>query len=302
MHKRIDWTDLQFVVALAGSGSLAAAARALGVSHTTVLRRVAALEESQGVRLFDRLRSGYALTAGGEEILAAAQSMANVVNDLERRLAGQDLRLEGVVRIATVDTLLASVLPPILAAFHLAHPAVTMELSASASLANLTRREADIAIRVSGAPPEHLVGRRICSVGLAIYGARSVQRGPLGQPDWMSRNWVGPSDALADTSVATWMRDHLAGAEVVLRADSIMGMAHAAEAGIGLAPLPCYLGDFMPGLQRVSSGPIALERPAHLWVLTHDDMRGSARIRAITQHLGNELSLARGAITGDALR
>lgn len=301
MHRRINWTDLQFVLALARCGSLAGAARLLGVSHTTVLRRTAALEESQGLRLFDRLPTGYALTAGGEEMLAAAQSMAEVVDTLERRLAGRDLRLEGVVRVATIDTLLASVLPPILARFHAAHPAVTIELSASASIANLTRREADIAIRVSGAPPDHLVGRRICAVGLAIYRARSDEHGLLGEADWPSQQWVGPSEVLADTNIAMWMGDHVAAAQIVLRADSIMGMAHAAAAGIGLAPLPCYLGDSMPQLQRASRAAVALDRPADLWVLTHDDLRGTARIRAFTQHVGDELGRARGKITGDDL-
>src|SRR3712207_1272522 len=118
MHSRIDWEDLRFVLAVADARSLAAAARALGVNHTTVLRRVVAFEERLGVRLFDRLASGYALTAGGEELLATARGMAEIVAGLERKLAGQDLRLEGTLRVTTTDTLMASILPSLLARFR----------------------------------------------------------------------------------------------------------------------------------------------------------------------------------------
>ena len=299
MHKRIDWTDLQFVLALARSGSLAAAARALGVSHTTVLRRVAALEESQGLRLFERLRTGYALTAGGEEMLAVAQSVAEVVTDLERKLAGRDLRLEGLVRVATVDTLLASLLPPILAGFHADHPAVTVELTVSATLANLTRRDADVAIRVSNDPPGELIGRRICPVGLALYRARRGGEAPLRPEDLPAQRWIGPSDSLSATNVARWMRAHVEDAQVVLRVDSIVGMAEAATAGIGLAALPCYLGDSMPRLERACPDPVLADKPAELWVLTHEDLRRTARVRAFTQHLADELGHLRGKIIGD---
>src|SRR3712207_7391952 len=109
----IDWEDLRYVLAVADASSLASAARGLGVNHTTVLRRVNAFEERLGLRLFDRLPTGYALTAGGEELLAAARRMAETVTELERKLSGQDLRLEGTLRVTTTDTLMASLLPPV---------------------------------------------------------------------------------------------------------------------------------------------------------------------------------------------
>jgi DNA-binding transcriptional LysR family regulator len=300
MHKRIDWTDLQFVLALARSKSLAAAARGLGVSHTTVLRRVAALEESQGVRLFERLRTGYALTAGGEEMLAAAHAVSEVVTDLERKLAGRDRRLEGLVRLATIDTVAASLLPLILGKFHAEHPAVTVDLTVSATLADLTHREADVAIRVSNHPPEGLIGRRICKVGLGIYRARQTGEAPLPHEDLPAQRWIGPSQALAATNVARWMRERVDDSQVILRVDSIVGMAEAATAGIGLVALPCYLGDCMARLERACDTAVAVERPAELWVLTHEDLRRTARVRALTQHLGDELSQLRGRINGDA--
>ena len=299
MHSEIDWSDLQYVLAVARHGTLAAAARALRVSHTTVLRRIASFEAVHGIRLFDRLPSGYALTAGGEELLAAAQSVADVVTALERRLAGQDLRLEGLVRVTTLDTLMASLLPTILAGFQAEHPAVRLEVSASASVANLTRRDADVAIRVSAAPPDSLIGRRIAPVGMAIY--RACGPGPApGEGEWAAQRWIAPSDLLSDTAIARWMCKRLPGAGIVLRADSILAMAQAAAAGIGLAPLPCYLGDSHPGLSRASSGTVSLEAPNHLWVLTHEDLRRTARIRAFTEFVADALARCRETIEGSS--
>ncbi|MBA3676980.1 MAG: LysR family transcriptional regulator [Sphingosinicella sp.] len=299
MHSRIDWTDLQYALVLARRGSLASAARALGISHTTILRRVAALETSQGVRLFDRLPSGYKLTAGGEEMLAAAQEVADAVTDLERRLAGQDLRLEGLVRITTTDTLMASLLPRILFEFQELHPAVRLEITTSTDLANLARRDADVAIRVSSNPPDHLVGRRIASVGQAIYQSRDDARPRRGIDILAKERWVGPSEALRATNIARWMNEHVPDECVMFRASSLSNMAEAAAGGLGLAALPCYYGDSLPGLRRASVKTIGQKPQGDLWVLTHPDLRNSARIRAFTAYVGDALALTALAIKGN---
>src|SRR5918997_5171671 len=160
-RSRMDWEDLRYALAVADASSLAAAARGLGVNHTTVLRRVNGFEERLGLRLFDRLPTGYALTAGGEELLAAARRMAETVTELERKLSGQDLRLEGTLRVTTTDTLMAPLLPPVLARFRALHPGIVVEVATANAFANLTRRDADVAIRPALEPPETLVGRRI---------------------------------------------------------------------------------------------------------------------------------------------
>jgi DNA-binding transcriptional LysR family regulator len=173
MHSsRIDWEDLRYVLAVADASSLAAAARTLRVNHTTVLRRVNGFEEKLGLRFFERLPTGYALTAGGEELLTAARAMADTVTALERRLQGRDLRLEGELRLTTTDTLMASpVLPKALAAFRERHPGIVVEVSTPNTMANLVRRDADVAVRPTLDPPETLVGRRLCAVAFAPYAA-----------------------------------------------------------------------------------------------------------------------------------
>lgn len=294
MHSnyRIDWEDLRFVLAVAETNSLAAAARSLGVNHTTVLRRVGAFEQKLGVRLFDRLPTGYTLTAGGEELLAVSRQMAETVTELERRLTGQDLRLEGSLRITTTDTLMASVLPSVLAAFRERHPGVLLEVATANAFANLTHRDADVAVRPAMDPPETLVGRRISGIAFAIYAAPAyLQERSLEPTDDMAvadERWIGLSDALAGSSVARWMRASLPGSASMLRCDSLVAAREAAVAGLGLVGLPCYLGERTSGLVRIGS-PVP-EMATALWILTHEDLRRTARVSAFTEFAGQALA------------
>jgi DNA-binding transcriptional LysR family regulator len=286
MAGRLDWEDLHTVLAVADTGSLAAAARRLGVNHTTVLRRIGGFEQRLGLRLFDRLPGGYALTAGGEELVAAARGMAATVETLERRLAGQDLRLDGTLRVATADTLMASILPPLLAQFRDLHPGITIEITTANLLANLTRRDADVAIRTAPDPPETLVGRRVAGIAFAVYAAA----------EYSDHSWVAPDDSLAGTAVARWMRQAVPDAVVALRADSLVGMCRAAQAGLGLAALPCYLGDTAGGLVRVPMPTVPAETA--LWVLTHEDLRRTARVSAFTEFIAAALARQRDLLEG----
>ena len=151
---RIEWDDLRYLLAVATEGSLAGAARVLGVNHTTVLRRVNAFEERLGVRLFERLPAGYTLTAEGAELVEAARLMEDTVASLERRLVGRDRKLVGTVRVTTTDTLAGSILPAILADFRRQHPGIALELATSNLVVSLSKRAADVAIRPAENPPE----------------------------------------------------------------------------------------------------------------------------------------------------
>ena len=294
-----EWDDLRYVLAVANAGSLAGAARHLGVNHTTVLRRVGAFEKRLGLRLFERLPTGYVLTAGGEELIAAARYIDDTVTALERKLAGQDLRLSGTVRVTTTDTLMASILPAILAEFRAAYQGINVEVAISNAMLNLTRRDADVAIRPSLDPPETLIGRRVAKIAFAIYAS----------PGYLARHktkhlaahqWLGPDDSLADTSVARWMRTELRASDITLRADSLLGLRQAAGAGLGLAALPCYLGDTAPDLVCVHAPIVAMETA--LWVLTHEDLRNTPRIRAFTDFAAEAFGRRRALIEGAKAR
>ena len=296
----IEWDDLRYILAVASAGSLAGAARSLGVNHTTVLRRVGAFEARLGLRLFERMPTGYVLTVGGEELVAAARQIDDTVTSLERKLAGQDLRLSGVIRVTSTDTLMVSILPEILAEFRAAHPGIGIEVALSNVMLNLTRREADIAIRPAKDPPETLVGRRIAKIAFAIYGSSQYLSRRRKTDDLAGHQWVGPDDSLADTSVAQWMRSELPESEIVLRADSLLAMREAARAGLGLAALPCYLGDTSSGLVCVHR-PIAAMQTM-LWILTHEDLRRTARIRAFTEFAAKAFARRRPLLEGAETR
>jgi DNA-binding transcriptional LysR family regulator len=292
----MDWDDLRYVLAVAGAGSLAGAARALGVNHTTVLRRIAAAEKRLGVRLFERLRGGYLPTAAGEELIEAARHIDAAVTDLGRRLAGRDLRLSGVVRVSTVDTLVASLLPEILAAFRERHPGIQVEVAVTNVMANLTRRDADVAIRAANDPHETLVGRRAGTIAFAIYGSRTYLATRRAGTPLDQHRWVAPDDSMAATSIGRWMRTALPEAEVALRADSLVTMRQAAAAGLGVAPLPCYLGDGTDGLVRMH--PTIAAMATGLWILTHADLRETARVRAFTAFVAEAFAERRHLLEG----
>ena len=293
----LEWDDLRYFLAVAEAGSLAGAARELRVNHSTVLRRIAAFEQQLGLRLFERLPTGYVLTAGGEELVEAARSISGTVTELERRIAGQDLRLSGTLRITATDTLMGSILPEILAEFGEAHPGIALEVAVSNLMLNLTKRDADVALRTADNPPVTLVGRRVGRIAFAIYAAPAYLA-RHDHADLAERRWVGPDDTLAGTSVARWMQAKLGKSEIALRADSLLAMQQAAVAGLGLVALPCYLGDSVPALACVRRPMPEMETA--LWILTHEDLRAAARVRAFTDFAYGAFRKRRALLEGEA--
>lgn len=287
MHNIMEWNDLKFVLAICREGTLSGAARRLGVNHSTVFRRIGAIEEKLGVRLFERLPNGYTMTVAGEAFLATADRIEEEVISLERQLTGEDLRLSGVLRITTTDTLAHKLLPPAFSAFCRAYPGIELEVAVANTFLNLTKREADVAIRPTSKPPLHLVGRRVCSVATAIYG--SVDYLKLhGDRDLASHTWLAPEESLAYLPAAKWLARHYPNASVALRSNSLVGLYEAARAGIGVVALPCFMADPDPTLQRTTQPKT--EFATELWLLTHADLRGTARVHAFLEFMAQELA------------
>jgi len=291
----MEWDDLRIVLAVFREGTLSGAARRLGVTHSTVFRRLGAIEEQMGARLFERFRDGYVPTPAGETAAKAAARLEDEVLTLERRLSGQDQKPSGIVRITTTDTL-GTILMRHLPAMRAVHPEIQFEIAISNSMANLTRREAEIAIRPTPEPPEILVGRRIADIAHAIYGSR----------DYLSRHedkglsahdWIALDDSLASTVIGRWIHENLRGAHITCRVDALPALRDAALAGLGLALLPCYLGDPASGLRRLTPKTLAEPRSA-LWLLTHEDLRRTARIRATLDFLAKALASERALLEG----
>jgi molybdate transport repressor ModE-like protein len=295
MQGRIALEDLRLVHAIGTAGTLAGAARRLGVDHSTAFRRLGQLEQRLGARLFERARVGYTPTPAGEAAVVAAAELLDSLEKLEHRLAGEDLRPAGMVRVTTTDTLL-DFLSPALAAFRSAHPEITLEVAAENAFLTLTKRDADIAVRPSLTVPEHLVGRRIAALATAPYASREYMARRSGTVDLREHHWIAPDENLRHLGSARWIARELPPARIVLKGTSLLALVAAARAGIGVAPIPCYLGDADRRLVRLAA-PIP-EMSSALWLLTHPDLRRVARVHAVMEFLAPLLGEKRGLLEG----
>lgn len=292
----MDWDDLRYIRALGRAGTLAGAAEELGVHHSTVFRRLGRIEKRLGVRLFVRYREGFSLTAAGEEVIATADRLGVEVDELERRLAGRDTRPSGTVRMTTTDTLLDGLLGPLLGRFRRSYPEIRLEISVGNPFLSLSRRDADVALRPTVSPPETLLGRRVAELATAVYGARDYLEQKASPRRLADHDWIAPDDSLAHLPSARWLRRQWPQVEPALRCNSVTGMRAACRGGAGLAALPCFLADPVPGLVRLQ-GPIDSLKVG-LWLLTHRDLRRVARIRALLDYLHGALAGRRALFAG----
>ena len=281
MH-RLDWSDLQYILAVARHGSLAAAARALKVNHSTVQRRISSFEALHEVTVFDRRPDGYKLTIEGQQLLEGAREVEQAVWSLERRIAGKDLKLEGTIRLTTTDTLLHTVAGKHLALFRQRYPDIRFEVSTTNSLLSISRRDADVAIRPAPSMPSGLVGEKACDFQFHVYaspGYAEVHKGvPVADLDWLA-----PGETLAGSTPGKWMRRTFPRARVVMTADTIMGLASAAGQGHGVALLPSYVGDPRDDLVRLGCDTEAAQ--TGLWIITHPDLANAARIHTFMDYI-----------------
>lgn len=295
----MDWDDYRLVLAIADGGSLAAAARRLDVVLSTAFRRLNALEKRLGVRLFERSAGGYAASAAGRRVIAAAERMAEAANDAERAVAGLDTQLSGIVRVTTTDSIAHALLAKPLASFLAANPALAVELTIENRILALARREADIALRTERVVEPDLVGRRLASIAWTVYGPRAefARRGaPASLAELARHKLIGWDTAAAGVPALSWLERAAGNKAPVYRANSIVNQLRAAEAGIGLALLPCFLGDRAPALARVLPPPPELTR--ELWIATHRDLRRAARVRAFMEFVGAALVRERALLEG----
>ncbi|GAA0573228.1 LysR family transcriptional regulator [Halomonas salifodinae] len=293
------WDDLRLFLAIARSGTLAGAARTLGVNHSTVFRRLNAMEEGLEVRLFERLPEGYVPTAAGEALRGRAERVEEETQAIERELSGQDVRLSGRVRLTTTDTLANGFLAPVLKGFVEAYPGIELELLVVSAFLDLARREADIAIRPTQAPPETLVGRKLGSIRWGLYGARDYlrQRPVLVDPACPGEHrFIGGNEMIRHIASSRWLDEQVPASAVALRTNSVVAAMGAARAGAGLAVLPHYMARQEPSLECVwEIGP---EVATDLWLLTHPDLRHSARIRAFMSYAAEAVRARQDELTG----
>jgi DNA-binding transcriptional LysR family regulator len=291
----LSWDDFRYVKAIADTRSLAGAAAELSVNHSTVFRRLAQVENQLGSRLFERSRAGYALTPCGEEMVRLAERMGEDIVAFERQVTGHDLRPSGELRVTTNDTVLLHMMTGVFAAFRKAYPEILLDVVVSNQALNLSKRDADVAVRATDRPPDALIGRRAASIAWAVF-ASSANAPESFDPetDAHSVEWIGFGDNLANLKAARWLKDR--GGRIVYRINTVLGLAEATAAGMGVAVLPCFIGAATPGLTRLTA-PLP-DLANGIWLLTHADLRQTARVRAFMDFAGSEIAKQRKAIEG----
>jgi DNA-binding transcriptional LysR family regulator len=283
----IAWDDIRYFLAVARGGSVRSAAERLGVNHSTVLRRVAQLEQRLGARMFEKLPSGYRLTAAGEEVLEFAEQMEASSNKLETRVFGRDQSVRGLLRVTLAPPLATHLLMPDFAEFARLHPDIEMEILSSGELANLTNREADVAIRVvydRKTLPLNLHGLK----GPELFGGVYMSRKRLatwraGAPDPI-RLFV-----ISLFGVPDWAREGKVRTSLApFRTTGADAQIAAVRQGLGITTLPCFVGDADPLLVRVPGTDLHMY--GTLWLLTQGETRKTKRVRLFTEFMSRRLA------------
>ncbi|MDE1148298.1 MAG: LysR family transcriptional regulator [Azospirillaceae bacterium] len=293
----MDWNDFRLMLAISRAGSLTGAAKALGHDHSTIFRRLNALEARFQVQLFERNAGAYRVTDAGERMLLAAERMEEEALALDREITGRDTRLSGNLKITCSESLAYRLLNDLLVEFRARHDGISIELLVDNRQLDLLRREADIAIRATRPVEGDLFGRQIAESAWALYAAPKYL---AGRPEPVAPTFAGHSfigwDTAATAAAATWLTRTVAGDAIVYRSSSLINQMMAVKAGIGMALLPCYLGDQEPDLVSVSGPEVTLTR--ELWLITHRDLRNTARVRAFFDVVGHGLMARRELIEG----
>ena len=295
----MEWNDLMVILAVCRAGSLSGAARILGHNHSTVFRKINSIEERTGVRFFERLPDGYKMTDAGMTAMRYAERIESEVHALGREVLGQDMRLQGKIRVTAPEGMTVTVLPQLFVEFCRLHPEVSIEIAGGSSAVDLSRREADIAIRATSKPPDTSLGRKVCDFRFSIYATpqylKDNKNVPLQEQQWCfiqgSDEWLIP---------LIFKKKAQAKQCAVFESGLAMAVLNAGAEGMGLTFMPCYLGDADERLVRATNviEPLTLE----LWILTHADLRHTARVKALMAFLYDALAKNKELYSGKKIK
>jgi DNA-binding transcriptional LysR family regulator len=288
----LDWNDLRYFLAVADQGSTLAAGRALRVSQTTVARRVAALEEVLGFPLFDKRQAGYALTPGGEQLLGRARQVQAAAGGFEEASAALARDSSGSVRITTQEIFANTLLAPILRELHERHPEIVIELDTQQELLELGDGQADIAIRSTAKdPPAGTVGRRLCIDDWTLYCSREYAAAhgvPRSREDLKKHSIIGGGGGKLWVHYEAWLRKLGLEDRVAMHHATSTGLLSGVRSGFGLGVLPCIVADAEPDLVRCL--PPRTDHGREMWLLTHERVRHTPRVRVVIDFLYEKLS------------
>jgi DNA-binding transcriptional LysR family regulator len=299
----LDWGNLRFFLELARTGSLGRAARGLGVDRNTVARRVGALEAELGLALFERGPQGWTRTPAGDDLAALAGRVEEDVLAIARHADASDRAVAGTVRLTAATHIAAHLLAPEVPALRARHPALVLEVAADQRTFDLTKREADLALRLGRPRSPGLVTRKLSDVAYRLYAAPAYlsAEGGAARPravDFARDAFVGFEESLASTPHERWLDGLGPERTVVFRCNSTAALASAARAGAGVAVLPCFVAERAGDLVPLSAPePVP---PHELWLLVHGDLRRTPRVKAVIEWVDALVARARPALCGEA--
>jgi DNA-binding transcriptional LysR family regulator len=290
VQRDIDAGELALLLSLVRGGTLSAAAPLAGVDTSTVFRTVQRIERSLGQRLFERSREGYRATELGQRLAEHAERIEAELEAARSLAQVREAAVSGLVRISTTDTLLNGLLLPSLHALRAAHPQLKLEIHARNELANLTQREADVALRATAKPPAHLVGRHLGPIRSAVFIARAAAPKRGRDIDLANASWIAVDEALPEHPSVRWRRKHLSRVEPALRLNSVQGVFDAVRRGLGVGIAPLFLARGVDDVTAIT--PPLDECETQLWLLTHPESRHLRRIQAVAAHVAQTVVLS----------
>ena len=287
---RITAPDMEVVLAVARAGTLAGAGARLGLDASTVFRSIQRIEAALGQRLFERSRTGYRPADVALQLAIHAERIEAEVEAARAATSAAAETVAGSVSVTTTDTLLLGLVLPALESLARRHPMLQFELTATNQVASLTKRDADIAVRATKQPPEHLVGRHVGPIRVALYAPKGRKSRGIAAADPASAPWLAPDDALPEHPSVKWRRRQFPKVVPRFKVNSILAVAEGVAAGLGIGALPMFLAEGRADLLRLTE-PLA-DCETQLWVLTHSDSRNLRRIALVYRHLAEHLVLA----------
>jgi len=294
-----NWDLYRVFLAVAEARSYSGAGRHLKLSHATVGRKVAELERTLGTKLFVQTNDGFSLSPAGEKLKAEADDIATAVMRAGHAVSAASGTPQGIVRVSTAATLAGYWLMPHMIAFNEAYPEIEMEFVTDTWPASVTRREADIVIRLYGPGEENLVGRKIARCGVAFYASRdyAAEHGlPAQRAEWHQHRIIGFAGEANEAELARWARHVTRDAPTYLRCSSMADMVRAVRSGAGIAPLTCLMGDTHQDLLRVS--PEKLFSATEVWLLAHPDLTNTPAVRAVLDYIAKAAKTDRTRLLG----
>jgi DNA-binding transcriptional LysR family regulator len=297
----IDWSDLRFVLAVARTGSALRAAQLLGVNQTTVMRRIDQLEAAIGADLFERKQSGYHLTSLGERVAAAAARIGDEVTALESMIGAEQRTLSGRVRFTASEALASCVVAPLLADFRKGQPGITIELVVDDRRLDLSRGDADVALRTGSRPDgAGIVARRLPDVAWSVYCGRSYAEdhgAPVSVVQLDGHPLLMVDGALASRPPSLFLVRAAPHSAVSARSNSLANVVSALKAGLGIAMLPCLIGDADPDLVRCLPPVDGIE--SEMWLIVREDVKSAPHVRAFADFLATRISGMRAQLAGE---